>query len=724
VFAQLRAHIRVRFCRFLAHEEAMQPAAMGLVAAWLVFVAVPTASSGSAAHSALVANPIQKVIEMLSGMLEKGKTGKHEEEIQFAAYKQWCAQTKEAKTAAVAEAAEQIELLKAEIQSYETNTAELQRNVQVLEADVATYNGDIKAATKVRELKAAEYEATHKDYTESIDAIGQAIQILRQQRKTRPQATELLQGIKLSQMVLVQAKPVIEAFLATAESQDPLADNPVAAPSAPESHGYEFQSQTIIDMLEKLQEKFTQERSNLEKEELSQRHAYELVMQDYRNSIETAEASVSAKNNERAKYLEGLAQKKGDLQDTTTSHAGDEKYIADITTVCSQKNTDFEERQKLRTEELVTIEKAIEIISGDSVLAAADKHLHPAMMLQRLPAVMFLQLRSSSENPSNQLRVAAYLNDEAKRIGSRALSALALRARDDPFAKVKQMIKDLITRLEQQVGEEATKKTWCEAELNKNENARKARTESVESLRNEIDQLEASIAKETAEIAELTANVADIDMEVTAKVELRTREKADNEVAIQDSKDAQVALLQAIAVLKEFYARAGQSTSLVQGQQGKMKQEPPPIFDSPYTGLPTSGGVIAMLEVIQSDFARLEADTTASEVTNAEIHNKFMRDSAVLKAEKQTSMNHKKGMVQHQQQSLADKRSDLSSEEKELAAANKYFDELKPSCYDTGMTYEQRNERRQEEIQSLQEALRILNGEDIASLQQLQQHNA
>ena len=32
--------------------------------------------------------PVQKVIQLLNGMVEKGKKEKHEEQVQFAAYKQ------------------------------------------------------------------------------------------------------------------------------------------------------------------------------------------------------------------------------------------------------------------------------------------------------------------------------------------------------------------------------------------------------------------------------------------------------------------------------------------------------------------------------------------------------------------------------------------------------------------------------------------------------------
>jgi hypothetical protein len=49
----------------------------------------------------------------------------------------------------------------------------------VLEEDIATWNGDIKAATGVRELDKATYDKTHKDMSESVDALGRAIAVLK-----------------------------------------------------------------------------------------------------------------------------------------------------------------------------------------------------------------------------------------------------------------------------------------------------------------------------------------------------------------------------------------------------------------------------------------------------------------------------------------------------------------------------------------------------------------
>jgi len=278
---------------------------------------------------------------------------------------------------------------------------------------------------------------------------------------------------------------------------------------------------------------------------------------------------------------------------------------------------------------------------------------------------------------------------------------------DDPFAKVKKMIKDLIVRLMEEANEEAEHKGWCDTELSTNEQTRKEKTQSVEMLHAEIDQLEASIAKLTEDIGDLTKAVAALDVAMAKATKLRQEEKAENLQTIKDAGEAQTAVAQALTVLREFYAKAGEAVALVQ-------QEPPAIFDSPYKGMQSeNGGVVGMLEVIESDFARLEADTKAAEASAQQEYDSFMTDSKVDKAAKTQDIEHKTTKRQDESQALTTKQQDLEGTQKELDAALAYFDKLKPSCVDAGVSYEDRVSRRKEEIESLQEALRILNGEEM-----------
>merc|ERR1719498_496367 len=100
---------------------------------------------------------------------------------------------------------------------------------------------------------------------------------------------------------------------------------------------------------------------------------------------------------------------------------------------------------------------------------------------------------------------------------------------------------------------------------------------------------------------------------------LRQEEKAKNTETISDAEAAQTAVAQALTVLKEFYAKAGEATAFVQ------QKAQPEIFDSEYKGMQSeNGGVVGMLEVIESDFARLESDTKAAEASAQKEYDEFM----------------------------------------------------------------------------------------------------
>jgi cell division septum initiation protein DivIVA len=457
-------------------------------------------------------------------------------------------------------------------------------------------------------------------------------------------------------------------------------------------------------MLQKLQDKFEDERTDLEKEESNARHAYEMLIQDLTAQIETATEDREAKAQEKASKLQKAAEDKGELADTTATRDSDQVYLDDLVAECSQKSSDFESRQQLRTDELAAIDKAIEILSSGAVSGAADKHL-PALVQKD---VSFLQISASARNPT-QARVAEFLRQKGSSINSRVLSALAVRVAEDPFVKVKKMIKDLIVRLMEEANEEAEHKGWCDTELSTNEQTRKEKTAAVETLHAEIDELSASIAKLTQEITDLTAEIAEIDAAVAEATEIREKEKAENTVTISDAQEAQTAVSQAVTVLKEFYEKAGEATALIQK---------PEIFDEPYQGMQSeNGGVLGMLEVIASDFARLETDTKAAEAEAQNAFDKFSSESAVNRAQNAKDVEHKTTKKINQESALTAKKADLEGTQKELDAALAYYDKLKPSCVDAGVSYEDRVARRKEEIESLQEALRILNGEDIAFLQ-------
>merc|ERR1740130_2430841 len=335
----------------------------------------------------------------------------------------------------------------------------------------------------------------------------------------------------------------------------------------------------------------------------------------------------------------------------------------------------------------------MEILSGAAVTGAAQKRL-PGLLQISKQAASLGQLRSNS-NTQIQDHVVQFLQARAKKLNSRILSTMAERASADPFAKVKKMLKDLVVRLMEEANEESSHKGWCDTELGTNAQTRKEKTDSVETLQATIDQLTASIAKVTNKVGDLTKAVAGLSTAMATQTQMRNAEKTENKAAVQDAQDAQAALDQSMSVLKEFYAKAGEESNDV-----SMQSE--------------NGGVVAMIEVLTSDFARLEADTKANEATAVKEYDTFMTDSKTDKASKDTAIEHLTAKKQDHSQALTSNKKDLEETQNSLDKALTYFDKLKPSCVDSGVTYEDRVQRRKDEIESLQEALKVMNGEDLA----------
>jgi chromosome segregation ATPase len=641
---------------------------------------------------AAAVTPVQKVIQLLQQMAEKGKAAKEEEQVLFAEDMQWCEDTSAEKQRAIDGANSEMDQLTASIQMEKASADELGHEITVLDGESSTWEGDRKAATQVREKEAADYAAAHKDYVETLDALDRAIAILQRQDYDRAQAKDALAQVKIA--LPVAASRIITSFLAHG---DVMEEDPLSV-VAPEADAYEFQSGGVVGMLKQLKGKFEDEKTALEKAEMEAKHAYEMVVHDLEAQLTASASERSRKATSKSTHLKTAAQAQSSLQATQRTRDGDAAFLADVSSQCRLESSDFEARQKVRTEELAALEQALSILGSDTVRGNAEKHL-PSLAQTSLAF-----LRSSAQDSvlPVQERVANYLRRRGKKVNSNILLAVAGRMTQDPFEKVKKLIKDLIVRLIEEANEESEHKGWCDGELATNAETRNAKAVQVENLQSEIEELQATIAQLGQELMQTSEEIQDLSRAIKEATAERMKQKAANEATVTDAKEAQNAVAKAMEVLKAFY---GNVESFVQQ----------PALPSANGGMQSeSGGVIGMLEVIQEDFSRLEAATSAAEAEGEQEFKKFTKESAVNQAQLTKDVEHKEKKKTDVEGDLTTAQGDLKDVQTELDAALSYYEKLKPSCIDAGVSYDDRVARRQEEIESLQEALRILSGEDLA----------
>eukprot|EP00747_Dinoflagellata_sp_TGD_P136608 gnl/TRDRNA2_/TRDRNA2_175577_c3_seq36.p1 gnl/TRDRNA2_/TRDRNA2_175577_c3~~gnl/TRDRNA2_/TRDRNA2_175577_c3_seq36.p1 ORF type:complete len:683 (+),score=225.30 gnl/TRDRNA2_/TRDRNA2_175577_c3_seq36:92-2140(+) len=674
-----------------------------LICAVCLFSAAPTAA----------VTPIEKVISLMNELVTKAVAEKEDEATKFAAFSSWCDNTKGSKTREIDAGNTKIEELKAKIAKDTANIRSLSDRIMELEEDVGRWKTDQASATEVRNKENLDYKATLLDYDESIDGLEGAIAAEKAQAHTVAQAS-LIQ-VANSKTVPAHAKKALLSLIQRQPDVSAMPSDEMAV-EAPSAAAYEFQGQGTVEVLEKVEHTFEDEKPVLEEEEMKAQHAYESVMQGLTDSIEGAEHEIDKKSNLKGETEMHKGQAEGDLAQTTSDRDEDQKYLDDTMALCEQKTADFESRQKLRAEEIEAVNKAIEIMSSNAVAGSGEKHLPTMLQIKKrgLKKTALVQLRSSDAQNPLQARVSAFLADRARISGSSLLMQVSHQMEASPFTKVKKMIKDLISKLMEEATSESEHKGWCDTELTTNQQTRDARTEDVNVLNAKIEDLTAEIASLAQDIEDLNVALQELSAEMSDVTADRMAAKAKNEATIADAKAAQTAVEEATAVLKDFYAKSATATALVQQQSSQPAADAPETFDKPYQGaLPEGGSVVDFLEVILTDFSRLESDTTTQETTEKETYDKYMFESDKNKAMKENEMKHKSQRKTDAETEKQNSQTDLQTAQEQLDDAMAYYDKLKPTCVDSGISYEERVKRREEEIQSLGEALKILSGDDI-----------
>lgn len=139
----------------------------------------------------------------------------------------------------------------------------------------------------------------------------------------------------------------------------------------------------------------------------------------------------------------------------------------------------------------------------------------------------------------------------------------------------------------------------------------------------------------------------------------------------------------------------------------------PEMESGEYKGM-EGGGVTGLLEIIESDFAKVAAETRTAELESQKAFEGFMNDANQDKAVKDTEIKHKQGVSVDKSSDLQEAKKTLKGAQREMFAANDYYEKLKPDCVDEGESYEDKVAARKQEIESLQEALKIFSGDAIA----------
>merc|ERR1719174_1196762 len=140
----------------------------------LMFLTLVAVSPATASQ----ANPIEKILEMISDLQAKVIAEGEDAQKEYDEYSEWCEDRStqlgfEIKTGK-AEKAE----LEATIEEETSSSAALETKIEELSNDIQTDETDLAAATKIREKEAADFAAEEKELTQVLDMLERATSIL------------------------------------------------------------------------------------------------------------------------------------------------------------------------------------------------------------------------------------------------------------------------------------------------------------------------------------------------------------------------------------------------------------------------------------------------------------------------------------------------------------------------------------------------------------------
>merc|ERR1719265_13851 len=357
---------------------------------------------------------------------------------------------------------------------------------------------------------------------------------------------------------------------------------------------------------------------------------------------------------------------------------------------CMQVAADHEATVMARDAELKVIAEATAILQKTTGGAEGQTY-------------SFLQLKSHADLARSE--VVTLVKKLAREQHSAALNQLASRitavmrygaaSGDDPFAKIKGLIQDMIAKLESEANSEATEKAYCDDELSKTTAKKSELDTEIAKLTTKIDQATAHSTALKGEVAELNDELATMEKEQADNTKWRNDEHAEYLVAKADLELGLSGVRKALEVLRSYYG-------------GAAFVQQPETFDKA-TGAGQS--IVGVLEVVESDFADNLAKVETEESDAQSTYETYTQDYKMSKAQKDADVKYKTQEFTGLDKNIAGLPSDRATATEEVTAVNDYLAKLKDRCIAKPETYEERKKRRDAEINGLKEALSILENE-------------
>merc|ERR1719253_2463578 len=503
--------------------------------------------------------------------------------------------------------------------------SELGTEVEDLAGKISGAESELGEATKLREEEKASFAASESELVDTVDSLERALVVLKRGQTSFLQARDqdTMNKLTMSLSKIIEAnwvnskdKAVVQSLLqSTSEENEDLSLQPQAKTS-----GYQSQGSGILDTISDMKEKAESTLSDARAAEMKANHEYEMLKQNLEMQISTMKKRMSEATTEKSGLEDAKATAEEELSSTKKTLADDEKYLEDLKQSCSMKAQEWATRQKDAAEELAAIAKAKEVLeSGVKVFLEVSSKTHSKNDDISVKRDRVISILSKLEDHSYFF---TQIKSEARAGG--------------PFDKVKGLIEDMITRLEKEAAEEADAKAFCDKETSESKAKQAELTATSDKSQVRIEKATATIAELKEQIKALQEQMAEMDAGQAEATSLRNKEHEEYLKASKEYKDSADAVAGAIAVLQDYYS----SGSFVQSKQA-------PELGGAKTDIAST--IMSMLEVAESDFTTLLAESEASEKEAQASYDKLTEQNTITKTANTEEVKGKEASVKSEE---------------------------------------------------------------------------
>jgi len=641
------------------------------------------------AATAEAGSPVGKVLELLGNLKDKVTEEGNVAAKEHKEFTEYCRSMKQDLEHSISRNNDKIDEFAATLQKANSEIERLTAEISDLAAKIQQEEEDLSQAKALRKEQNDDFLSGQKDLEDTVDTLVRAVGLLRkaglgfiqapQMKAVLAQVAETLSTVMDAAVIDTASKEKLQAMLQEHDDGDD--EGAAGGFQQPQAKAYESHSGNIIEMIEELKLKAEGELSDLRKEEMQRQHAFDQLEQGLADSINTANRDRKNNQNALAQNQETAGKSEGDHANEKNSLSQNDESLKTSTEQCAQRSEDFKAEVASREEELGAIGKAIEILS-DPTFASANS-----------ARTSFLQVRDDRRQGA-----VDEIRGLARQFRSVGLAQLAIRAAEDPFGKVKGLIREMIDRLKKKAAEEADHNAYCVSERKTNVEKRDDVQGKRDGFAARLEKAQATQAQLKEEVAALSGELADLEANTAEATKIRTEEEASYNTAAQEFRVGLDGLQKATQVLREYYSQGGAHNK---------------ASDS-------ATGIIGMLEVAEQDMSNSQAQAEMAETNAARDYKKMMQESEVNKATMQASVKSKEGELARLAESITDLQSDVDGADEELKAILDYLEKLKESCTHKPQSFEDRAAARQQEIEGLKRALEILDNETAGGAEFLQ----